>query len=123
MRRFDGVIGWLTYFGYAMVTDGDPIDLILSRAAQLALSELEHALRIEGPRERRYREILRVVAVLGEARWSEVKRGVEARLGRIPNNTLAAMLGNLVDSGFLEKGVGGYRTADPVLEHGVRRFW
>ncbi|MEM0093140.1 MAG: ATP-binding protein [Thermofilum sp.] len=123
VRRFDGVIGWLTYFGYATVTGGEPIDRILDRAAQLALSELEHALKIYGPGERRYREILRVVAALGEARWSEVRRGVEARLGRIPSNTLAAMLGNLVDSGFLEKGVGGYRIADPVLEHGIRRFW
>lgn len=42
------------------------IDRISDKAAQLASNELEHVLRIYGSGERRYREILRVVAALGE---------------------------------------------------------
>jgi hypothetical protein len=46
---------------------------------------------------------LKIIAILGRARWSKVKRGVEVRLGRIPNNTLATIIKNLVDSGFIRK--------------------
>lgn len=123
IEKFDGIIGWLTYFGYSTVAGGEDIEAIYDKAAKLALNELEHALKIYGVGEKRYREILKITTLLGEARWSEIKRGVEARHGRIPNNTLSAMLKNLVDSGFLEKDGETYRISDPVLKHGIRKFW
>jgi len=123
IKRFDGVIGWLTYFGFALTTSGEDIDSILDKASKLALSELEHALRVYGVGERRYREVLKTIATLGRARWSEVKRGVEARLGRIPNNTLATIIKNLVDSGFIRKENEEYEIADPVLQHGIRKYY
>ncbi|WP_420834508.1 hypothetical protein [Desulfurococcus amylolyticus] len=49
----------------------------------------------------------------------EIKRGIEAKLGGIPDPTLANILKNLVDSGFLVKEHEGYRIADPILEYGV----
>ncbi|RZN61008.1 MAG: ATP-binding protein [Thermoproteota archaeon] len=122
-RRFDGVIGWLTYFGFSMISRREPIDRIARRASKLAISELEHALRIYGPAESRYKEVLRIIATLEHARWAQIKRGVEARIGRIPNNTLSSILRNLVDSGFLEKVKEGYKIADPVLRSGILSYW
>jgi AAA+ ATPase superfamily predicted ATPase len=122
-RRFDGVIGWLTYFGFSMISRREPIDRIARRASKLAISELEHALRIYRPAESRYKEVLRIIATLGHARWAQIKRGVEARIGRIPNNTLSSILRNLVDSGFLEKVKEGYKIADPVLRSGILSYW
>ncbi|MEM3371638.1 MAG: ATP-binding protein [Candidatus Korarchaeum sp.] len=123
IRRFDGIIGWLTYFGFAKLTSGEDLDSISEKASKLALNELEHALKVYGVGRRRYEEVLRVIASLGEARWSEVRRGVEARLGRVPSNTLANILRNLADSGFIEKEGDSYRISDPVLERGIRSFW
>jgi hypothetical protein len=57
LRGLTGVIGWLIYFGFALTTSGEDIDSILDKASKLALSELEHALRVYGVGERRYREV------------------------------------------------------------------
>ncbi len=122
-RRFDGIIGWLTYFGFSMINDKEPIESIERRASKLAISELEHALRIYGVAESRYKEALKVIATLGHAKWTQVKRGIEARIGKIPSNTLSSILRNLADSGFLEKTEEGYKIADPVLRSGILRYW
>jgi len=123
LNLFDGVIGWLTYFGYSYARLGlRSLDEILDAAARLAYSELSHALQVTGVGRPRYAAILRAVAERGTATWSEVRRYVEARLGRIPRNTLSYMLKNLVDMGFLEKGPSGYRVADPVLAHAIKKY-
>ena len=123
IKRFDGVVGWLTYFGFALTTSKEDINTIYEKASKLALSELEHALRIYGVGQKRYREVLKIIATLGKARWSEIKRGVEARLGKIPNNTLASILKNLTDSGFIEREREEYKITDPVLSHGLRKLY
>lgn len=46
--------------------------------------------------------------------------GVEARLGKIPSNTLATVPRNLVDLGFLEKLGETCTIPDPILGNGVR---
>lgn len=123
LKLFDGVIGWLTYFGYSRVVGGEKLPSIVDKASKLALSELEHALKIYGVAERRYREVLRVIALTHPAKWTQIKRWVEVRLGRIPNNTLTTIIKNLVDSGFVEKTLDGYVISDPILRNGIIRFW
>jgi len=123
IKRFDGVIGWLTYFGFAVTTSREDINTIHEKASKLALSELDHALKIYGVGERRYREVLKIIASLGKARWSEIKRGVEARLGKIPNNTLATIIKNLMDSGFIKREDEEYEITDPVLQQGIRKYY
>ena len=122
VNSFDGVIGWLAYFGYSVVRRGESLSSIKEKASKLALSELEHALKVYEVAKERYKEILRVVATYDGMRWSRVKRGVEARLGRIPNNTFSAMLKNLTDLGFLEKKDDKYKISDPILRIGIERF-
>jgi len=123
IKRFDGIIGWLTYFGFAVTTSREDINTIHEKASKLALSELDHALKIYSVGERRYREVLKIIASLGKARWSEIKRGVEARLGKIPNNTLATIIKNLMDSGFIKREDEEYEITDPVLQQGIRKYY
>jgi AAA+ ATPase superfamily predicted ATPase len=123
VKWFDGIIGWLTYFGYSRSVDGERLSSIVDKASKLALSELEHALKIYGIAERRYREVLRIIALTHPAKWIQIKRGVEARIGRIPNNTLTTIIKNLMDSGFVEKTLDGYVISDPILRNGIIRFW
>lgn len=119
---FDGVIGWLAYFGFAAARSREPIDSIVDKASRVAAREVAHALKVHGVAERSYREALKVAANLGAARWIEIKRAIEAKLGRIPNNALSTIIKNLVDSGFMEKADGKYRISDPVLRNGIRKF-
>ena len=116
---FDGVIGWLTYFGFTHSRSKEQPEDVFRKASQLAAKEVSSILNTYGIAKRRYVEVLRTIASSDQARWSEIKRGVEARLGRIPNNTLANILRNLVDSGLIERHQAGYTIPDPALKNGV----
>ncbi len=119
----DGIIGWLTYFGYAYARLGiRDLSSILDIASRLAHEELEHMLQIFGVGRPRYVAILKIIAERGIASWSEILRYIESRLGRIPRNTLSYMLKNLVDMGILQKTPEGYRVADPILAHAIRKY-
>jgi len=120
---FDGVIGWLTYFGYSYSRLGfRDLRSVLEMAARLAYEELSHALQMYGVGRPRYEAVLKIAAERDPASWSEILRYVESRLGRVPRNTLSGIIKNLADMGLLEKTTGGYRVADPVLRYAVRRF-
>ncbi len=119
LEKFDGVIGWLTYFGCPATVGGASVEKIYDMASALAVNELKKALKLYANGEPRYREALKTIATLGSASWSEVKRGVEARLGSITDSAVSNVLKNLVDSGFVKKDTDKYVIADPVLRHGV----
>jgi AAA+ ATPase superfamily predicted ATPase len=122
VEKFDGIIGWLTYFGHSFSTGRETSEEILKKASKLAVSELSKALEVYGIGRKRYEAVLKTVATLKRASWVEIKRGIEAKLGGIPDPTLANILKNLVDSGFLVKEDEGYRIADPILEYGVLAY-
>jgi AAA+ ATPase superfamily predicted ATPase len=119
LEKLDGVIGWLAYFGYSLATGGLSVEKIYERASKLAVDELKKALKLYASAERRYSEALRIVATLSSASWSEIKRGIEAKLGKITDSTLANILRNLTDAGFVKKDGNEYKVADPVLHHGI----
>ncbi len=118
----DGVIGWLTFYGYSYAYLGlRDVGAILEEASKLALRELEHALHLYQSARSRYVAILKAIATLGEASWSEILRFVEAKVGKVPRNTFSNMLKNLVDLGIVERDK-GYRIADPVLKHAISKY-
>src|SRR5579875_319139 len=119
VRLFDGVIGWLTYFGFTHSRSKEQPQDVFRKASRLAAKEASSVLNTYGIAKRRYVEVLRTVASGDQVRWSEIKRGVEARLGRMPNNALANILRNLVDSGLIERRQSGYAVPDPALKNGV----
>ncbi len=123
LNLFNGVIGWLTYFGYSYTVLGlkDP-KVVLDMAAKLAYEELERAFQVFTVGRPRYAAALKVIAEKEEAKWSEILRFIEAELGRIPKNTLSNILKNLLDMGVLEKTIEGYRVADPVLKYAIRKY-
>jgi len=122
LNLFDGVIGWLTYFGYSYTKLGvRDLSSLLETAARLAYEELDHALQIFNVGRPRYEAVLKIVAERGSS-WSEIIRYVESKLGKIPKNTLSNILKNLIDMGLLEKSGGMYRITDPVLQHAIRKY-
>lgn len=121
----NGVPGWLALYGYYAINYGvsdEVLDKVLREASATALSELEHFLEIRPQARRRYLTILKYLASVSGAKWSEVKRYLEAEEGvRIDDKNFSTLLKNLVDSGFIEKSDIGYRVPDPVLKYALRR--
>jgi len=122
----DGIIGWLAYIGFKMVSQGEysreVVDNVLSGASKLVLKELESFLHLRPLAKERYLTILRVIAVSGEASWTNIYNFAEAVLGKIPKPTFNSLLRNLVDAGFVEKIGSIYKISDPVLRRAIARL-
>ena len=123
IEKLDGVIGWLTYFGYSMVSGGLSAERIYEMASLLAADEMKKALELYGAGSLRYREALKIIATLGSASWSEIKRGIESRLGKLTDSTLSNLLRNLSDIGFIIKNDDDkYKVVDPVQQRGILKY-
>lgn len=110
---FDGVVGWLAYFGLKALRNPDnALQEALAYAMRMAESEFCKFVKYAG--SPRYVHVLKLAAK--GARWSEVKRFLTAAEGReVTDGEVTKLLRNLVDYGFLEKRGELYVVADPVL--------
>lgn len=70
--------------------------------SRLSISEDKHALNVYGLGKKVCGDF-KIVASGNNLMWSEIKRGVEAKLGKILNNALSNIFKNLINQGFLEK--------------------
>ncbi|WP_243671699.1 ATP-binding protein [Vulcanisaeta sp. JCM 16161] len=119
--RLDGIIGWLTLFGWYYVHGNRDLNSIIDVAARQEIEELKSFLT-KSRAENRYKVILRIVAEKPR-RWSEIKRAVEMEEGVIVNDrNFTDLLRHLINMGILEKQGDAYKIADPVLEYGVRKY-
>ena len=113
--RLDGLIGWLTMYGYerAVLRKRHALKETEERAVAIVMAELAHFLK----RRRNKRLYL---AILKYARqgieWSELKAAVEAELKTPLNpNSLSFALEELMRYGFLERQGHTYSLSDPLL--------
>lgn len=111
--ELDGVVGWLAYFGLRAVKKPDSaLEETLEYAARLAAAEFCNFVQYMG--SQRYIHVAKVCK--NGARWSEVKRYLQAVEGKpITDYEVTKLLKNLVDYGFLEKRGEIYLVPDPVL--------
>ena len=123
--RLDGVIGWLTYFGWHAWKCGDlrrGLEEAVLRGSMLSRSELERFLARREEARARYIAILKAASVRPLS-WSQISRYLMAELGRrIAPNQLARYLSSLVRYGFLEKAEGKYYVSDPLLREALEHF-
>ncbi len=122
----NGVPGWLALYGYYAVrysVSNDVLERVLREASAVALNELKHFLELRYQARSRYLTILKYLASVEYAVWSEIKRYLESREGvAIDDKTFSRLLKNLVDTGFVEKSSKGYRIADPALKYSLREI-
>jgi AAA+ ATPase superfamily predicted ATPase len=82
VRRLDGIIGWLTFFGHESVRAGGPSETILNEAvrkgSELEAEELKRFLKAREQTAKRYLRILKTAVRLEHARWSDMKETLEA---------------------------------------------
>ncbi|WP_243679377.1 hypothetical protein [Vulcanisaeta distributa] len=119
INEFDGIIGWLTYFGYNYAIRGvADFDAIRSMAVSMARDELINLLGVM--RSTRYRIILKILGE-GPARWSFIKSRLEIIEGRYVSDTaLSNLLSTLVNMSIVEKRDDEYTMIDPIYAAAAR---
>lgn len=117
IERFDGVPGWLTFYGNNRTVSGlshkNALTVTEKESFKIQKSVLKHYF--VGKYRRAHLAALRAIAA--QATWSEVRGAIEAHTGRKLND---ASLKNIIDTlkaAFLiEKNNSIYRVIDPTLK-------
>ncbi len=121
VEELDGIVGWLSLYGYIRVTR----KLNHEKALEEVLREAKSVINTEVSRlfaySPRYRVILKAVA-LGYSRWSDIKDYLTLKLGYINDSNFSSLLENLVKYGYIEKKEGRYMIPDPVLARVFREL-
>ncbi len=119
--RFDGIVGWLTMYGYLRgvrkLPHAQAMDELFNMAEKLIRGELSSLIR----NSRRYGVILKAVA-MGNVRWSTIKEYVEFKMGPVNDAKFSVLLKNLLKYGYLEKKGNEYSIPDPVVKEVVKNL-
>jgi AAA+ ATPase superfamily predicted ATPase len=121
VETFDGLVGWLTYYGYyrtiRRLDHKEAMAKVFEEGSKLVLSELE---RIIAPSRKRYIAILKAIAY-GAMSWSDIKAYTVARTGTITDKRFAELIKNLIRYGYLQKENNKYKISDPIVKYVVMR--
>lgn len=125
VSELDGVIGWLTFFGYKIMSGDSPKEVLartVEEGSKLEAQELEHFLKTREQGRKRYVVILKSSARLGPARWTTLKANLQAEEGKkISDKIFSALLENLVKANFLDKKEDAYFVPDPLLIRALQK--
>ena len=116
VEKLDGIMGWLTSFGYSYATGKVKLEAFVERAVKMVESELEELYK----KSDRYRLILGAIG-RGLGRWSEIYESVSIRVGPISESNFSLLLENLAKMGFIDKLDGRYVITDPIVREASRR--
>ncbi|WP_288007407.1 ATP-binding protein [Thermofilum sp.] len=112
-EHFDGIPGWLTFFGNAYARGEADIEKMKSIAVRTALEELRNMTR-DNPR--RYGLVLRAIAE-GRKTWSQVKEYLEEKEGTtISSSVLSNILRSLEDMSIIKN----YEFLDPIYREACK---
>ncbi len=119
LKALDGIVGWLTLYGYMRAVrkfpHGDALTEVLEEGSKLVMEELG---KLISPSRKRYLAIMKAVAH-GSNSWSDIKAYVTVRAGPIPDSRLNELLKNLVKYGYLEREDDEYKIPDPIVKRAV----
>ncbi|MEM2540538.1 MAG: ATP-binding protein [Candidatus Methanomethylicia archaeon] len=116
VSRLDGIIGWLTYYGYLRIMHSRNLEEIWREAVQLAKHELENFLNYRVSR-RRYKAVLKLLSQ-GVRNWSMLKTKLENLEGKIQSDrVLYDILHTLRKHSIIDE---QNRFLDPLMEEAAR---
>ncbi|MEW6529135.1 MAG: ATP-binding protein [Candidatus Micrarchaeota archaeon] len=114
IEKLDGLIGWLTLYGYekSIMKSEKPLEKTIEIAARIVASELTNFFK-------RTKNSGLYLIVLREAKgisWTELKVRTEHEFGKKLNpNSFTSAVEKLMNYSFLEKKDGKYYLADPLI--------
>jgi len=121
LEIFDGIIGWLTLFGYYSITHDvdNSLKIVKKEGRKITAKEIEHFLKFRKEAKRRYLKLLEALST--PLRWVEVKRFLEAQEGKKINDKMVSKyLHELEKYGFISRNEERkYLVADPMIKEGV----
>jgi len=123
VKTFNGVIGWLTNYGYyaLRMSHREALKRTLDEAVTLIRDEIESFLALRRQARDRYLTILQLIST--PMRWSEVKRGLTAKLGvKISDKQLTNYLTELVNYGFAVNRDEKYIVSDPIIAEAASKM-
>jgi hypothetical protein len=123
VKFFGGTMGWLTSYGYhaSRTNHKKAITITVEEGVKLVRDELESFLAQRRQARIRYLSILGMI--VSPMTWSEVKRGLGAKLGRaISDKQLSNYLAELVDYSFAAEVDKKYTLADPLVRQAVSKM-
>ncbi|RLG02543.1 MAG: hypothetical protein DRN54_04390 [Thaumarchaeota archaeon] len=122
VKLLDGIIGWLTYYGYYRTRESHEkaLEKTLEEGSAIVAEELKNILAARQQAKRRYIQILKILE--RPSRWSEIKRHLNLSLGiRISDKQLTNYIKELKSYGFIVKTDGKYAIADPLTLEAINR--
>ncbi|MGB9631551.1 MAG: AAA family ATPase [Candidatus Methanodesulfokora sp.] len=106
-EEFDGIPGWLTFFGNSYARGNYNIERIKRMAVNMALKELKNMIK-DNPR--RYSLVLRAISE-GKRSWSEIKDYLEEKEGStVSSSVLHNIIRNLEEMSIISR----YEFLDPI---------
>ena len=114
VEELDGLIGWLTLFGYerGIKKSKDALERTSKNAARIAATELTHFLR-KSKNKKLYLSILRNA---NGTPWEELRTVVSKDIGkRLNPNSFNSAIGRLSVHSFIEKKDQKFHRSDPLL--------
>ncbi len=123
IKNLDGIIGWLTYYGYYRIKDKmahkEAIEHVFKEGSQLTLKEIEAVISRS---RKRYICILKAI-VEGLNTWGVIKEYVNTNVGGISDTVLNSLLQTLVKLGIIEKVQDDkYVVLDPIAIAAIKKL-
>ncbi|MCD6488342.1 MAG: ATP-binding protein [Desulfurococcales archaeon] len=119
VEAFNGLVGWLTYYGYYRVirklSHKEALNKVFEEGSKLVLEEL---IKVIAPSKKRYTAILKAIAH-GITSWSDIKAYTIAKTGSITDKRFTELLKKLVKYGYLLKEDNRYKIPDPIVKYVV----
>jgi len=123
IKQLDGIIGWLTYYGYSRTLSDkkyshkEAIDKVFELGVKITAQELSNFLVIRKGREK-YLTVIKSIAN-GDNTWSKIKGNLIKTFNIVSDTQLNLYLKELMRHNFIDKENGNYVIPDPLLQHAL----
>ncbi len=116
VATFDGLIGWLTYYGYYRLemSHEEAKKKVIELAKPILKSELLHFISSK-KNKKAIMYALKAIS-LNYTKWTDIKSFIYSKGIKIGDSSLSSILRDLFNYGFVEKVEGRYLLADPLIK-------
>ena len=118
VNTFDGLIGWLTYYGYYRIRYGHEKakELVFKDAEEIIRDEFLRFMSQQRGKKKRFLYVLKAIAN-GYNTWNEIKEFIKIKKREnISDSRLLNLLERLSDYSFIERDGNKYLLCDPIME-------
>jgi len=122
IERLDGLIGWLTYYGYRRMemSHEEALKNVLDDAKIIVKAEVEAFLKKRKGKGKRYLGIIKALS-RGPLTWTDIKRSLLLEENaKISSGRLNDYLEALISHSFISKSGDEYILSDPILKIAFR---